>query len=197
MSTSDVHYHHGNLSRALLKEGTALINDKGHDKLSMRELARRTGVSPMAAYRHYADKDSLLAAIAADGFLQLTAKLKAVDDTGGDDRSPLLQAGIAYVMFALEQPALFRLMFTAHLAGSSSAELKTARADSFNVLMRHIEPRERGGEGVLSAYGCWSLVHGLGLLLLDGWLQVPGDVEADEWLEQIIVRTMATRAEPE
>lgn len=188
-STSDKKYHHGDLRQALLDEGRALINETGPDQLSLRELARRLGVSAMAPYRHYADKNSLLASIATEGFLNLTERLQAVGGSDTSGRRPLLQGGVIYVKFALEQPALFRLMFSRRWPGSSHPELHAARAASFNALMMYLESAADSGRRLAHARGCWSLVHGLALLLLDGLLQVPQDVPTDDWLTEIIAST--------
>ncbi len=189
MSTYAKKYHHGDLRRALLDEGIALVSEKGPDSLSLRELARRAGVSAMAPYRHYPDKDSLLAAIAADGFMQLAKQLEAVDEPCGSGRTPLLQAGIAYVQFALDQPALFRLMFNINRPSAHHPDLNKARSGSFSVLMRHIKPDAACDQRIAYAHGCWALVHGLALLLLDGLLQIPEGAQLDQWLALIITST--------
>lgn len=193
MSTFSGKYHHGDLRQVLLTEGLALVGERGPDSLSLRELARRVGVSAMAPYRHYPNKDSLLAAIATDGFLQLTKQLGVVDESCRSGRTPLLQAGIAYVRFALDQPALFRLMFSASKPGGRPSDLDTARADSFGVLMRHIKSKAASDQRITYAHGCWALVHGLALLLLDGLLQIPEGVQPEHWLAQIISSTVDGR----
>lgn len=195
MSTFSGKYHHGDLRQVLLTEGLALVGEKGPDSLSLRELARRVGVSAMAPYRHYPNKDSLLAAIAEDGFLQLTKQLGVIDESCCSGRTPLLQAGIAYVRFALGQPALFRLMFSTSRPGGHHPDLDAARGDSFGVLMQHIRPEAASDQRIAYAHGCWSLVHGLALLLLDGLLQIPEGVQPEHWLAQIISSTVDGRPE--
>lgn len=192
MSTKIKTYHHGDLRQALLEEGLTLINEKGPDKLSLRELARRIGVSAMAPYRHYPDKNSLLAAISAYGFLQLTTQLETMDGSCHSGYTPLLQAGITYVQFALRQPALFRLMFGSGKPNGYHADLARARSSSFNVLMRHMQESAAHEQRVLHAQGCWALVHGLALLLLDGLLNIPDGEEVEPWLAQLITSTTGT-----
>lgn len=173
----------------LLAEGVKLVREQGPDKLSLRELTRRAGVSAMAPYRHYPDKDSLLAAIAAEGFRRLARQLALVADAGGGAGSPLLQSGLAYVRFALAEPALFRLMFSARQF-KDVPELHQARAESFDVLMRHLNTGAGPEQQRTRAHGCWALVHGLALLLLDGLLQIPETGSRDAWLARIIAGTI-------
>jgi AcrR family transcriptional regulator len=191
MSTSTRRYHHGDLRQVLLAEGMKLVNETGPDHVSLRELARRAGVSPMAPYRHYPDKDSLLAAIAAEGFRRLARQLALETDASAPARSPLLQCGLAYVRFALAQPALFRLMFGARQFKGDHPDLGEARAASFDVLMRHLDAGGEPERRAARARGCWSLVHGLALLLLDGLMQVPETGPEDAWLAHIISSTVA------
>lgn len=190
MSTSSAKYHHGDLSSALLSEGMALIEEKGLASLSLRHLARRLGVSAMAPYRHYPDKEALLASIAADGFRQLKARLREAEQFPTSRGSPLLQEGIAYVQFALDRPALFRLMFGVSRAAGQEPGLDTARAEAFDVLLRQVEPTTSNAERRTKARGWWALVHGLAFLLLDGLLQIPSGVAPDAWIAEIIGRTV-------
>lgn len=191
MSTSTKKYHHGDLRTALLREGIGLLQESGPEALTLRKLAQRLGVSAMAPYRHYPDKDALLAAIAADGFRQLQARLEAAETAGDPARSPLLREGIAYVMFALEQPALFRLMFGTNRPKGRDPELDSARAAAFAALMRHMRAGAPEPARAVRARGCWALVHGVASLLLDGLLQIPADEQPEDWLAAIIGGTVA------
>src|SRR5690349_3579164 len=102
-------YHHGDLRPALLKAAGRVLEKEGPAALSLRELARRAGVSHNAPYRHFADREALLAALAADGFRMLGEVLGVASSR---------HRGEAYVRFALEHPQLFRLMFGGHLSNS-------------------------------------------------------------------------------
>jgi AcrR family transcriptional regulator len=114
---ADSTYHHGDLRAALLKVATAEIERVGYESLSLRELAEKLGVSRAAPYRHFADRRALLAAIAAEGFDELTAiHRKAVGKT---PRARLVAAGRGYLAFAAEQPQMFRLMFVSDLLGGN------------------------------------------------------------------------------
>ena len=190
VSTSRKKYHHEDLRAALLREGMALVAEKGGQQLSLRELARRLEVSAMAPYRHFPDKEALLAAIAMDGYQQLRVRLEAAERSPAAGRSPLLQQGIAYVRFALDCPALFRFMFGMKIPEGRSPELDAARAAAFDVLMRSIQPESSVDARHVKAMGCWSLVHGLSLLLLDDMLQMPEDADPESWLAQVIGDTV-------
>lgn len=193
MSTSKKAYHHGDLRQALLDEGMALVQESGPEALTLRKLAQRLKVSAMAPYRHYPDKEALLAAIAADGFGQLQSRLEAAEQSDDTSASPLLKEGVAYVLFALDHPALFRLMFGANRPKGQYPELDTASAGAFAVLMRRTQPDAASDERTAQARGCWSLVHGLACLLLDGQLQIPPDAKPATWLATIISSTVGSR----
>lgn len=108
-------HHHGNLRDTLLQASLGLIREGGIREFTLRELARRAGVSHAAPYRHFREKAQLLAAVAEDGFNGLTA---AMHSAAAKPRSPfgrLQNAGVAYIDFAQEQPEHFLVMFTVNL----------------------------------------------------------------------------------
>ncbi|MFF5563701.1 TetR/AcrR family transcriptional regulator [Streptomyces sp. NPDC012623] len=197
MSTSDRQsYHHGDLRGALLRSALRLLDVDGVDALSLRAVARDAGVSANAPYRHYRDKEALLAALASHGFTELAARLEATsaDGAGSGARSP--QAALAdavapmaraTVHYALDHPGLFRLMF-GHvcvglpevIAASDAAQaVVTARIAAFAA------PEHRE----ILKIGVWALVHGLTSLLLDGRLGEPTRETADALVDSA-VRTM-------
>ena len=109
MSTSNCtrkSYHHGDLEAALIRSAGKILEKEGLDALSLREVARQAGVSHNAPYRHFAEREALLAALAAKGFEMLAQAQQAAAAKGG-----LRAMGEAYVLFALEHPQRFRLMF--------------------------------------------------------------------------------------
>ena len=170
-------YHHGDLRTALFEAALALLAEDGSDALSLRAVARRAGVSAMAPYRHYPDKQSLLAAVALHGFRCLREVLQQAD-RGDAAGQPLVAQAVAYVRFALENPALFRLMFGLKLQGNHP-ELVTAGEAAYGVLSGRIASgAARGGDNEARALGCWALVHGLAGLFLDG--QVSDRVSGSE-----------------
>lgn len=158
MSTSEKPYHHGDLRAALIDAAGTLL-DAGGD-ISLREAARMAGVSPTAAYRHFADKDALLAALAVRGFQEFG---KALGEAAARDPANELSArGRAYIRFALARPGRFRLMFGPLL--SRAADHPELRETSRRTLAA-IESATGDSDEALRR---WGLVHGLAHLLLDG-----------------------------
>jgi AcrR family transcriptional regulator len=156
-------YHHGDLPAALLRAAGKILEKEGVEALALRPLARRTGVSHAAPYRHFRDRESLLAALAAEGFAMLGRALRDAAAAGG-----LRAMGEAYVRFALGHPQRFRLMFGGSLRLDAHPALRQAAAQTYAGLVRAFEPLA-GAEGALTAAAAaWSLVHGLAQLLLDG-----------------------------
>lgn len=167
-------YHHGDLRSALVEAGLAILAEGGDfAALTLRETARRAGVSAMAPYRHFADKDSLLAAIAAIGFERL-AKAQRAADIAPSPAAAMKAQGVAYIAFALDNPALFRLMFGAAQPSMGHDALATAAKSSFDLLVARVASLEpaagdgSGGKDRVLAH--WSLVHGLAMLAVDGQL---------------------------
>ncbi|QRN93323.1 TetR/AcrR family transcriptional regulator [Archangium violaceum] len=172
-------YHHGDLRRALLDASLALISEEGFGALSLREVARRAGVTHAAPYRHFPDKEALLAAVAEEGFRAMTARMKErmVRETTPDGR--LLACGVAYVLFAMEHPAHFRVMFGPHFSHPPDLGEAGGDTDSFGLLVGSLAEAQRAGmvrEGDTQplALSCWSMVHGLASLLVDGLLARSG-----------------------
>ncbi len=160
MSTSKEPYHHGDLRPALLAAAEALLVAGGPAGLSLRAVARAAGVSHNAPYRHFASREALLAALAAEGFGRLGAALRQAGGLAGQGR--------AYLAFAAEHPALYRLMFGAELQGTSHPALREAAAGAFAALAGVAADRS-------TALAAWALVHGLAGLRADGhW---PADVD--------------------
>src|SRR5947209_8158306 len=156
-------YHHGNLGPALIAAARDLLDEDGPGAVSLREAARRVGVSATATYRHFADKDHLLAAVAAEGYREFSEKLRASAPGKG-----FVAMGAAYIEFALDHPGLFRLMF-GPLLRERYPELGAAADEAFNVLLesaRHyVGDHAEDAESV--AYAGWSCAHGLARLVLD------------------------------
>ena len=148
MSTSTT-YHHGDLRAALLQAAGKVLEKEGLGELSLRELARRAGVSHNAPYRHFPDRDRLLAALAAEGFEMLGDAL---------EKRPRREMGEAYVEFALAHPQRFRLMFAGHL--------EHADPRAYDALVKSFA--DLGDDAQYAAAAAWGLVHGLSHLLLDG-----------------------------
>ena len=151
-------YHHGNLRPVLMRAAARTLEKEGVDALSLRDLARRAGVSHNAPYRHFPDRESLLAAIAAEGFRELG---EAMRERAGKEM------GEAYVRFALANPQRFRLMFGGALPAEKYAELRAAASATYQGLVAAFKDMPRPE---LAAAAAWALVHGLAHLKLDGHL---------------------------
>ena len=183
-SKSKPRYHHGDLRHALIEASLALISEEGFSALTLREVARRAGVTHAAPYRHFADKEALLAAVAEEGFRSMAAQMRERMDreTGPSER--LRACGVAYVLFAIQHPAHFRVMFGPHFTRRVDHEaLGKEGSNAFGLLVASlIEGQKAGevreGEPMPLALMAWSLVHGLASLLVDGQLQHLGEGEA-------------------
>jgi len=191
-------YHHGDLRRALVDAATRLVEAGGAYQASLRAIAREAGVSAAAPYHHFSDRDALLAAVATEGFDGLRERMKegAESASSADPLDRLQAAGIAYVTYAVENPEIFRLMFSGLLAERSRfAGLETAASGAFGVLSDLLQPDGGVCTGAASehraqpswvALASWSTVHGLAFLLIDGMLDESREtVGADEIARQV------------
>ena len=178
---SERRYHHGNLRQALIEAGLAELEAGERGDVSLRELARRVGVSANASYRHFADKEALLVALATEGFRRFGAAQATA--ARSHPAEPFRAAGRAYVDFARANPALFRLMFGRFTSSHREPELEEAATGAYDGLRGFIaqELGPRANEAALAAGAvrAWSLVHGLANLILDGQIDgVTEDVDA-------------------
>lgn len=170
-------YHHGDLRRALLDAALALVEREGAEALTLRAAARRAGVSQAAPYRHFRDKEALLAAVAEEGFRAMTEGMRqAAAPHAGDPLGRLRASGSAYIEFATSHPAHFRIMFGRGAADRSAhLGLMEAAREAFGVLVGGIrECQEAGivrqGDPEDLALCAWSATHGLSTLAVDGQL---------------------------
>jgi AcrR family transcriptional regulator len=162
-------YHHGNLREALIRAALELIAQKGSAGFTFADAARWAGVSPAAPYRHFRDRDDLLANVALRGFEQFEAALaKAWDDGRPDALTALDRMGKAYLAFARTEQAYYSAMFESGIAPDT--ELRTAGDRAFNVLRgaaekvcAKIPPRDRP-PALMFALHIWSLAHGIASL---------------------------------
>jgi AcrR family transcriptional regulator len=156
-------YHHADLRPALLKAARRLLERGGPEALSLREVARSSGVSHNAPYRHFADRAALLAAVAAEGFDALALRMNEAAAKAAPGRR-LGAIGAAYVRFALDAPNLFRLMFGGLVRGRDHADLADAAARAFSVLAGETNAKRDPAPRAIAA---WATVHGLAHLLLE------------------------------
>ena len=165
-------YHHGDLRFALIQAAKELLHQDGFENLTLREAARVVGVSHAAPYRHFSDKNELLAEIATGGFFHLKEALDKIHTPAQGDK--LEELGFAYVMFAIQNAHLYRLMFGPQLQDKSPyPKLEQAAEDTFSVLVDLIERgQEEGyfkpGDSRERGTILWSLMHGLANLVIDG-----------------------------
>jgi AcrR family transcriptional regulator len=179
-------YHHGDLRRALVDTALAMVAEEGAWNFTLREVARRAGVSHAAPYNHFEDKSALLAEVAALGFASLSQTLKTASRRQGRSaRQAFAGIATAYVRFGVEHPAHYRLMFGAELAEKARYPTLQAASDAaFAVLTGVLERGQASGQvrrgGVRDqALAAWSLVHGLTTLLIDQRLSFLGVSEGD------------------
>lgn len=192
---SRVTYHHGDLGQALIDAALAIITEEQDAaNVSLREVARRVGVSQAAPYRHFADKDALLAAVAEAGFQRL---LNALHVDAGSDTDPLarLQAsGVAYVKFAIAHPAHYRVMFSIfRVEQGNDSSLNEVAGKAFAVMVDAISTGQaigaiQPGNPRQLAWVTWSLVHGLALLLIDRQLPI---VDEQDMLSLVTLATQS------
>lgn len=186
MSTSlqNAPYHHGDLRNALLEAALKILERDGEAGLGLRDLARAVGVSPAAPYRHFDSRAALLEALAVTGFQRFT---RAMEEVAAQDTLDLLSAmGKTYVLFALHNAALFRLMFSPQLKRDNRPGLRMA-ADAAFATLRHVT----GGDvrtGRVAALAAWARVHGLAVLLLDGQIAIEAGEDIEALITQIIDR---------
>ncbi len=168
-------YHHGDLREALVNAALSLIAEKGPGGLTMSDAARATGVSPAAPYRHFDDREALIAEIARRGFERLDSALFAAWDEGRPDpMSAFARTGRAYLAFARAQPAYYAAMFESGLPADTSRELTVAADKAFGVLSTaaeilcaRIPKADRPPVGMVSRH-IWALSHGIASLYARG-----------------------------
>lgn len=161
-------YHHGDLRRALVEAAVDLMTREGVDALTLRATARRAGVSPAAPYRHFADKQALLAAVAEEGFRAMVEEMRrASGEHEAEPLTALRAVGLAYVAFAIRHPSHFRVMFGREVADRSAyRDLGEAARAAFELLAEAVAQCQRSGlvrEGDprALAVSAWAMVHGL------------------------------------
>lgn len=176
--TAPPSYHHGDLPNALVTAALELVQSEGIEALTLRAVARRAGVSEAAPYRHFADKDALLAAVAEQGFVSLKREMDAAaaHAVEADPLSRLRRLGAAYVRFAVEHAAHFRVMSGPVVARRKHyPTLDAASTEAFGSLLRALVDAQAAGvvaPGDIDdlALAAWAFVHGLAALAIEGHL---------------------------
>jgi AcrR family transcriptional regulator len=193
-------YHHGDLRNALVEAGLKVLAKEGAEALNLREVARRAGVSHAAPYRHFADKQALIEAIAEDGFHRLWAYIEqAAAKPAKTSSQRLIMLGQAYVQFALLHSDHFRIMFTSVRAVNESNRLYVTSKAGFHVLIAALQAGQASGElvkddPVEQAKLLWVIVHGVAVLLIDNQFADArvdraryGDALVKRCVEQVLV----------
>jgi AcrR family transcriptional regulator len=201
-------YHHGNLREALLSAALKLISEVGPTAFTLREVARRAGVSHNAPYRHFRDRDEVIAAVSTQGYAELTrAMLDAAEEEAGA-LARLRGAGLAYVNFALRRPEHFtamfdtppskpedKLCFNPSKMKSKYPQAAEAAEQSFRTLMNFVAACQQ--EGVLPAGDtkqiallAWSIVHGIAKLGITGRFPFSSKSEVLRFAEYVIEKSL-------
>ena len=184
------HEQHGDVRRLVLDAAIAIIKLEGADSLSMREVARRAGVSHQAPYHYFGDRSGIFAAISEEGFSGLAHAFRDVHET----EMPAAKAGfIAYLNFAREHVGHFRVMFRNDICGVMSHDLTAVAADSaFDELLLMVSritgPEIDPNKAFTFAAMLWSLSHGLATLVIDGPLpnKVPPGTNLEDQIQSVI-----------
>ncbi len=192
-------YHHGDLRRALLVAAEAELTEKGIEGFTLRGVARRAGVSHAAPAHHFKDTAAMLTALAAVAAERLTATMTRRGAAAPDDpRARFVASGVGYMDFALENPALFTLLFGSGRPDSDDPDLVRHAGAAFANLvegMAAIAGKEplADAEGRLDVAAAWSLVHGAASLLVAGRmkpLRPAADADRDAWLGRLVERIL-------
>jgi len=184
-------YHHGHLAAALIDAALTLLDETQDWAFSLREVARRAGVSHNAPYKHFPEKRDLLAAIAARGFEALAERMAVAQDGAEGSRTRIAACGRAYVAHGIANPALYRLMFGATLTapevGRPPIE-KNAAAKAQAIFAETVAKAVQGGalparlaeprEAAAASVAAWSLLHGLTMLSIDDFIGPPANIAA-------------------
>lgn len=178
------------VKRQVLDASLKFIAQEGPDALSMREVARRAGISHQAPYHHFGDRAGIFAAITEEGFRMLTAAFREVL---ASSNSPSRGCFEQYVRLAREHPGHFRVMFRADICGLGNDVAATSAADeSFGELLKMVERITGGPVSERNRYAwaslMWSTAHGFATLLLDGPLliKLPKSIESERHIEDVI-----------
>jgi AcrR family transcriptional regulator len=193
-------YHHGNLRAALVGAATELLERGGPLGVTLRGAARRAGVSQAAPYRHFRDKEALLAAVAEEGFRGVVRSGEAVARNDADPIATLHGLARAYIRYATEHPSHYRLMFSPAVRGRAHPTLREAAGDAWVRFAGAIERcqhegRVRAGDPAALAFVFWSMLHGLAMLLPAPVAQMPIDAVV-EHATNVLVEGLKAASHP-
>jgi len=189
-------YHHGNLRSVLLETAVRVIEKEGVAAVSLHALTRRAGVSSGAPYHHFASREQLLAAVAAQGFTLLVGAMRqAVADSTEDPLAQLEGLGRAYIQFSISHRGHFRVMFRAELRAHATKEEREIGDEAFDLLEQVIIRCQQAGciaSGDVAplALLAWSTVHGASDLWIEGSLSEEGLVRDEKTLAETVTSTL-------
>lgn len=170
MDSDDRPYHHGDLRAALLAAAEAELAEVGVEGFSLRKVARRAGVSHAAPAHHFGDVGGLLTALAAEGYRRFLAKQGRHEAVAAPDAAAqLVAAGQGYVAFAMERPALFRLLFGSSRPDYDAPDLQAAAGAAYGHLVDQVTAA--GGQTLTDVAAVWAIAHGLADLMAAGRLK--------------------------
>ncbi|GCD75088.1 TetR family transcriptional regulator [Acetobacter pasteurianus NBRC 3299] len=169
-------YHHGDLRHALINTALAMLAADQNWTFTLREVARRTGVSHAAPYKHFRDKEMLLRELAQIGFFRLgETMMAAISSNQSSSRMQFVAAAQACIEFALCNPGLYRLMFSSDADKTIDPELQSTAMNTFGILLKLLEEGQHNGSFRpvainAQAAASWAQVHGLAMLAISGQL---------------------------
>ena len=182
-------YHHGDLKAELIRKGLKLLDQEGYEAFSLRKVAKECNVSQTAPYRHFKNKEELVAAIAKEAFLAFDESLKkAVEQHPDNPKRQIREMGFAYIHFFVENPEYFRLLFLSDIKQEINEYYCNQKdyistGHPFQTFIRTIEryveatPESAMSKEELMLF-CWGLVHGISMLLTNHEVPIEGDYQA-------------------
>jgi len=185
-------YHHGNLKESLVDVALDMVRKNGAASISLRKVAKALGVTQTAPYSHFKDKTSLFAAIATIGFKLFNERMSNEVPENVDDKETLMGLGVGYVLFAIDEPELFRLMFGPEISGYlESEELLSTGSASYELISSAVsqsfDEQKIKKNKQMAATAAWAKVHGFATLIVDGKLDLPaGEEERRKYIREVI-----------
>ena len=194
-------YHHGNLRESLLQAAISLIAEVGPTAFTLREVARRAGVSHNAPYRHFRDKDDLISSVAAEGYRELTAAMRRAAAKHPQAIDRLKHAGLAYIGFALQRPEHFTVMFDAPGPAEHGESAGPEAKQAFTALVELVTDAQRSkqlpaGDPLQFALLAWTMVHGIAKLATTGRLPYRTTPAILKFASFVIDQSLPVRANP-
>lgn len=171
-------YHHGDLRNALLHTAARILAEEGAAAVGIREIARRAGVSHAAPYRHYANREALLADLAGLGFERLRERFERLSARGGAERR-FIDMARSYVQFALDEPETYRLMFGETIDKRAHPELMRISGRAYDALSEAVQALGVAAPATLETLGAWAMAHGVARLVLDHRIDAHQDERVD------------------